>query len=594
MQMEQHRRTRHRKLDGEEGMKEKHSFRRQFIKGSSFLIIVFLIIFIAMIQNFRHTLHKQYGESEKQSVEVIGNNIDYILNSVENLSNSIISNQELIDSIKQGEKQRLADKLYSFYISSNDIEGIYVITPSGYQQVGAELKDGVKSFPRYELDDSSGEIVWFPTTKKNVKILSGSMKKRYFSMGRKIIDVYSLKELGYINIELDESVLAGAFSGLQEENSKMLICDTSGNIIASSADDFTPMNKNNTSYFDTMISDGNPNYISYNEDGKKYVAIYSSFNYGKWYIVKTVPEAVLYKDLNRMLLYTILGGIISLLVMLNVAFIYSRKITRPIEVMMHQMKKVEAGNLDVRVECNVYNELDDLSDSFNQMVNQIKKLMDDIVAVEHNKNELELEVLHAQINPHFLYNTLNTIRWMAKIKGEDSIAEALVALVKLLRVSISFGNNMILLQDEIAYIENYLLIQKLRFNQLFEIHYDIQEEHKRLYIPKLILQPIVENSLIYCIDEAEKREEPILIQIYTQEKEDHIEIIVKDNGGGIEKEILDNILKQEQNINRFSKVGLNNVNQRLKLYLGEAYGLQIVSSVGEGTTVIISIPNKAS
>ena len=183
---------------------------------------------------------------------------------------------------------------------------------------------------------------------------------------------------------------------------------------------------------------------------------------------------------------------------------------------------------------------------------------------------------------------------MAKIKGEDSIAEALVALVKLLRVSISFGNNMILLQDEIAYIENYLLIQKLRFNQLFEIQYDIQEEHKRLYIPKLILQPIVENSLIYCIDEAEKREEPILIQIYTQEKEDHIEIIVKDNGGGIEKEILDNILKQEQNINRFSKVGLNNVNQRLKLYLGEAYGLQIVSSVGEGTTVIISIPNKAS
>ncbi len=575
-------------------MKEKHSFRRQFIKGSSFLIIVFLIIFIAMIQNFRHTLHKQYGESEKQSVEVIGNNIDYILNSVENLSNSIISNQELIDSIKEGEKERLADKLYSFYITSNDIEGIYVITPSGYQQVGAELKDGVKSFPRFELDDTSGEIVWFPTIEKNVKILSGSMAKRYFSMGRKIIDVYSLKELGYINIELDESVLAGAFSGLQEESSKMLICDTSGNVIASSEDDFTSINSSNASYFDTMVDDSNPNYISYNEGGKKYVAIYSAFNYGKWYIVKIVPEAVLYKDLNRLLLYTVLGAMISLIVMFNAAFIYSRRITKPIEVMMRQMKKVEAGNLNVRVESNVYNELDDLSDSFNQMVNQIKKLMDDIIAVEHNKNELELEVLHAQINPHFLYNTLNTIRWMAKIKGEDSIAEALVALVKLLRVSIGFGNNMILLEDEIAYIENYLLIQKLRFNQLFEIQYDIKEEHKKLYIPKLILQPIVENSLIYCIDEAEKREEPILIQIYTQERDDHIEIIVKDNGGGIEKEILDNILKQEQNINRFSKVGLNNVNQRLKLYLGEEYGLQIVSSVGVGTTVIISVPDNAS
>jgi two-component system sensor histidine kinase YesM len=572
-------------------IKEKHSFRKQFLKAASFLIVVFLIIFIAMFQNFRQTLHKQYGESEKQSVEVIGNNIDYILNDVENLSNSIISNQELMDSIKKGENEQLVDKLYSFYISNNIIEGIYVITPSGYQQVGAKLRDGVKSFPRYELNHTTGEIVWFPTTEKKVEILSGSMTKRYFSMGRKIIDVYSLRELGYINIEVDESVLTGAFSDLQEESSKILVCDSSGNIIASSEEDLTPIDSTNSSYFKTMIGEDTPNYVSYYENGKKYVAIYSSFNYGKWYIVKTVPEAVLYADLNKMQFYTIVVGVISLAIMIYATLIYTKKITKPIEVMMHQMKKVEAGNLDVRVESNVYNELDDLSESFNQMVNQIKKLMDDIVSVEHNKNELELEVLHAQINPHFLYNTLNTIRWMAKIKGEDSISDALVALVKLLRVSISFGNNMILLQDEIGYIENYILIQKLRFNQLFEIHYNIQEEHKKLNIPKLILQPIVENSLIYGIDESEKREEPIIINIFTREKDNHIEIVVKDNGSGIEKEVLDNIFKQEQNINRFSKVGLNNVNQRLKLYLGDAYGLQIVSTVGVGTTVIISVPN---
>ena len=576
------------------GFHEKHSFRKQFIKASSFLIIVSLFIFMVMFQNFRHTLHKQYGESEKQSVEVIGNNIDYILNDVENISKSIISNQELLESIRMGEQEQLVDKLYSFYISSNSIEGIYVITPIGYLHVGAELKDGVKSFPRHELDHTSGEIVWYPTTMKQVKVLSGSVAKRYFSMGRKIIDIYSLKELGYINIEVDDTVLTGAFTGLQDENSKILVCDREGNIIASSEDDFTPIDINQSSYFNTMIQDDNPNYVSYYEDGKKYVAIYSSLNYGKWFIVKTVPEVVLYADLNRIQLYAIVGGIISLIIMFNVVFIYTGKITKPIEVMMQQMKEVEAGNLDVRVESYVYNELDDLSESFNQMVNQIKRLMEDIVAVEHNKNELELEVLHAQINPHFLYNTLNTIRWMAKIKGEDSISDALVALVKLLRVSISFGNNMISLQDEIQYIENYALIQRLRFNQMFEIHYNIKEEHRELNIPKLILQPIVENSLIYGIDEAEKREEPIIIDIYTREKNDHIEIVVKDNGSGIEKEVLDNIFKQEQNINRFSKVGLNNVNQRLKLYLGDEYGLQIVSTVGVGTTVIIRVPKNAS
>ncbi len=573
---------------------EKHSFRNQFFRAASFLIIVSLIILLAMFQNFRQTLKKQYGESEKQSVEVVGNNIDYILNDVENISNSMISNQELIDSIKNIETDQLVDSLYNYYISSNIIEGIYVITPSGYQQVGADLQDGVKSFPRHELDTTTGEIIWFPTSGKKVKILSGNMTKRYFSMGRKIIDIYSLKELGYINIEVDESVLTGAFTEIQEENSRMVICDSTGNIIASSDDDFTPVDSKKYSFFNSMIKETHPNYVSYFENGKRYVAIYSSFNYGKWYIVKTVPESILYADINKMQIYSIAGGIISLVIIFFVAFLYTRKITKPIEIMMHQMKKVEAGELDVRVESNVYNELDDLSESFNHMVNQIQKLMNDIVTVERNKNELELEVLHAQINPHFLYNTLNTIRWMAKIKGEDSIADALVALVKLLRVSISFGNNMISLQDEIEYIENYILIQRLRFNQLFEIHYDIKEEHKKLNIPKLILQPIVENSLIYGIDEADKREEPIIIDIFTREKKSRIEIVVKDNGSGIEKEVLDNIFKQDQNINRFSKVGLNNVNQRLKLYLGDDYGLQIVSTVGVGTTVIISVPDNAS
>lgn len=575
-------------------IKRKHSFRMQFLKAASIMIFFFILIFIALFNNFRQMLNKQYGESEKQSVEVIGNNIDYILNTVENLSNSIIFNQELIDSIKNGEKEQLVEKLYSYYISSNSIEGIYVITPSGYLQEGAELKDGVKNFPRFELDSTSGEIVWFPTKEKKVKILSGSMTKRYFSMGRKIIDFYSLKELGFMNIEVDESVLTGSFSDLSEADSRIFVCDNLGNIITSSDDDFTPIDSSNSSYYNTMIADDKANYVTYVKDGKKYVAIYSSFNYGKWYVVKTIPEAVLYADINRMQFYSILGLLITLIIMINAIVIYTRKITKPIEVMMLQMQEVEAGNLDVQVESNVFNELDDLSESFNHMVYQIRKLMEDIVKVEKNKSELELEVLHAQINPHFLYNTLNTIRWMAKIKGEDSIADALIALVKLLRVSISFGNNMITLEEEIQYIENYILIQKLRFNQMFEIYYDIKEEHKKINIPKLILQPIVENSLIYGIDESEKREEPIIIEIFTREKEEYVEIVVRDNGNGIKPEILNNIFKQESNINRFSKVGLNNVNQRLKLYLGEDYGLQIVSALNEGTTVIIRVPKNDS
>ena len=181
---------------------------------------------------------------------------------------------------------------------------------------------------------------------------------------------------------------------------------------------------------------------------------------------------------------------------------------------------------------------------------------------------------------------------MAKLKGEDTISDAIVALVKLLRASISVDKNMITIKEEIAYVESYLLIQKLRFNQRFEILYHIQPEMENQLIPKLILQPIVENSLIYCIDEADEEEgnELLTIRIYSEEIDGETCIVVEDNGVGMDEEVLSNIFKYEKNVNRFSKVGLNNVNQRVKMFFGEAYGIRIFSEVGKGTKVVIPIP----
>lgn len=569
-----------------------HSFRGQLFMATSLFIMIPLLLFIVVFQSMKGTISKQYSEAARKSVVAIANNIDYTLKDVENLSNSILSNHEMMDTLKRGEKNQLEEQLYSYYISNFHIEGIYMITSSGYRYIGAEFVNGVKSFPKQALEDTSGDIIWFSTKQKKVKVLSGNDTKQYTSMGRKVIDVNSLEELGYMVIEVDESTLAESFGTLKEKESRIFVCDDEGNIITSSDNDHTPLDCENTSYFQKVVSDENADYVNYKEDSKNYVAIYASLNNGRWHIIQTIPKSVLYADINRIQMYVLVGLVLLLIVIFILLSFYSKKITQLIERMMYQMKKVEAGQLDVKVDSNANNELDDLSHSFNHMVRKVHQLMDEIVAVEHNKNEMELEVLHAQINPHFLYNTLNTIRWMAKIKGEDSISDALVALVKLLRVSISFGKNMIYLQEEIAYIENYLLIQRLRFNQLFEVSYDIQEQHQLIEIPKLILQPIVENSLIYGIDEAEEREELIRIHIFTRNAGEDVEIVIQDNGDGIDEEVLHNIFKEEKDINRFSKVGLNNVNQRIKVYLGQAYGLQIVSEKGMGTTVVIRVPNK--
>lgn len=571
--------------------RKSHSFRSQLLRVTSIFILIPLLLFIGVFQNLKGIISKQYSQAAQNSVVAIGNNIDYILKDVEELSNTMLTNRDMMKAIKNGDTDQLKAHLYNHYLSNLHIEGIYLITSSGYHYRGNQFSDGVKSFPRESLQDTTGEIIWLPTRDKPVKLLSGTVIKKYLSMGRKIVDVNSLQELGYMSIELDAGTLTEAFSVTKENQSRIFVCNSQGTIITSSDNDFTPLDKSKDVYFQNMIDGENVSYKRYKEQGKKYVAIYASLNNGTWYIVQTIPEAILYADIGRMQLYVFAGFALLLAAIFTLLTIYSRRVTKPIEKMRQQMKEVEEGNMNVRVESNAYNELDDLSDSFNHMVGKIQTLMEENVLAEQNKNEMELEVLHAQINPHFLYNTLNTIRWMAKIKKEDRISDALVALVKLLRVSISFGKNMIYLEEEIGYIENYLLIQKLRFNQLFEVHIDIQEEHKKINIPKLILQPIVENSLIYGIDEADERIAPIIIRIWTRKQADYIQIILEDNGDGIAPEILDHILKKDKDINRFSKVGLNNVNQRIKMHLGEDYGLKIISNPGMGTRVTISVPD---
>lgn len=569
--------------------KKKKNFRYQLMRATSIFVIVPLILFFILFQGIKEIIVEQYSESAKQSVQATADNIDYALRDVENMSNSILMNHELLRLLKKGKTQQFISILNSYFNSSFNIEGIYTITSFDYNYVGANLKSGIESIRTKELDKTSGEIVWFSTKKQDVQILSGNVKKNYFSMGRKIIDVSSLNELGYMSIMLDDSVIQENYKNIKEDNSEVLVCDLNGNIVSSTNGNYITISKWNT-YMNTIYKDTSSGYIDFNKDGKDYMAIYSSLNHNNWRIVKTIPKSILYKEINTIQFFTLIGIILLLFIMLILSFLYSKSITQPITRMILQMKEIEGGNLKAKVDTNVNNELDDLGTSFNHMVTKIQHLMDEVVAVERNKNELELEVLHAQINPHFLYNTLNTIRWMAKIKNEHSISDAIVALVKLLRVSISLDKNKITLKEEIDYIENYILIQKLRFNQSFEINYNIMEEHKNLYLPKLILQPIVENSLIYG-NEDEENNTYLKIDIFTQNADGDVEIIVKDNGPGIDQKTIESIFKYEKNINKFSKVGLNNVNQRIKMYFGDKYGIDIESNIGNGTKVIILVPN---
>ena len=569
--------------------KRKYSFWQQLMWAVLVFVVIFVIFFLVVFQWMKKTVMEQYTSAAIQSVDAVSQNVDYILRDIEVLSDSILTNRDFIEGVKAGDGQQIQSNLEGAFISNFHVEGIYALTDAGYFWSGAETEGKTKGVPQQELEKTSGEIIWFPTYERTIRILSGNVTRQCFSMGRKIIDVNSLEELGYLNILINEWQLQESYGDIRDEQSKVLICTKEGKIVSDTESKLKDSYMVDKGLTDLVFSSMETSSAEYKIKNEPYVVISAPCNGAEWRLVKVMPRSALYKPVNRMQRYMFIWSSVIVIISIGAAYWFSRRISRPITVLQNGMKEVENGNMEAHVNIRVRNELDDLGESFNHMVYRVNSLMDEIVFAEKQKNELELEVLHAQINPHFLYNTLNTIRWMAKIKGEDSISTAIVALVKLLRVSISLSKNMIMLLDEIEYVKNYLTIQRLRFNQLFTINYEISPEHEKISVPKMILQPIVENSLIYGVNEEENDRE-LVIRIFTREVGACVEVVVEDNGPGIEKEVLDTIFSGEKNINKFSKVGLNNINQRIHMYFGANYGLRIHSEKGRGTTVIVTIP----
>ena len=558
--------------------------------------IVIMFLFLIVFQSMKKILVHQYSKSALQSVTAVAGNMDYILRNVENQTNSILLNREMISFLKEGNKEEYCQQLTSYFVSGPYIEGIYVQSGGHYWHVGADIYGNVTQFRDGELENTTGEILWLPTRTVMVKILSGLVPKQCFSLGRKMVDVYSLEELGYMVVEVNEEILKEVYQSLQKDGSEVFIIDDTGNVISGNSEEEEGILWNmeeKEKWYQKLQNAKDAGTIEISYQGTQYVALYAPLNRGKWKIVKNILKATLYAEIDRLQKEIMIGGGIFLILILLTGYIYISNMTRPITRIIGQMKKVEDGDMSVRVDTKIHNEIGELGESFNHMVKQVDELMEANLTAERNRQELELEVLHAQINPHFLYNTLSTIRFMAKIKGEDSISSAIVALTRLLRISISFGKDKIQLKEEISYVEDYLLIQRLRFNQGFQFSCEICPQHQGILVPKLILQPIVENSIIYGMEaQGENADKIVSIRIFTRETNECIEVITEDNGPGISKEVAKEIFRKEKNINRFSKEGLNNVDQRIQLYCGEQYGVSIDSEPGNGTRIIIRLPKE--
>ena len=237
--------------------------------------------------------------------------------------------------------------------------------------------------------------------------------------------------------------------------------------------------------------------------------------------------------------------------------------------------------LDARVEEKGCYESVNLARHFNEMTFKIKELMDDISSKEKYLRTYEINALYSQINPHFLYNTLDTIIWMAEFGESEKVIDITKSLASFFRLSLSKGDEMISLEDELNHAREYLFIQKQRYENKLEYEFLVDEELVEMKVPKIILQPLVENAIYHGIRELEDGGK---ISISARKVDKTVELLIKDDGKGF------SVDKNEKSDMKLGGIGIKNVDDRIKLYYGEDYGGEIRSEKGRGTEAVIRIP----
>lgn len=470
-------------------------------------------------------------------------------------------------------KKRIKSFLSGLISQKNYIDNILVVTENGQiYQASSELivqKDMEEAVVKEALEatrvglfyDRELEEVWMgcPMYSRGTQVASVLVKLNY----KKITEVWGVEPLSGVEIYL---------------------YGTDGRIFFSNALD----EEAGTELYQKVTADGHDS-GDLLINGKKQYFICDLAEGEEMTAVGVVPYDVFTKSTRELGTKFLAIGLVAAIGSLTASVYLSGKICDNLNHLTQSMKMVRSGNLQVRANIKTEDEIGVLSDTFNEMMERISELLEEIKEKEKLKREAERDVLETQIEPHFLYNTIDSMQYVAHMRGETEIEEVSLALSELLRSVLSNHDECITLWEEREYIENYLTIERFKYRELFSLVWDVDESLWGIKLPKLLLQPLVENALLHGISE---KESDGLIQIKVYRQEMNLTIKVIDNGKGMEQEEIDRLLQNIQRTDKsgFRRVGLANVFQRIKLIYGENYGGTIYSCKNQFTCVELRLP----
>ena len=563
------------------------------------LILSAVVIVTGVSMKFTNTsIFENSSEYTHTIIQQMNQNIDSYIDYMENIAYLISSNEDVQDylfdeKIDNEGRYRILNQLQTILDSRSDIRNVGIISKNGRMLIN----DGSKSVNQ-DLDLNTQE--WYTTAleKPNGPILTSSHVQHIISGERPWVITLSRgirdrsgsgEKEGVFFIDLNYS----AISELCDQSTVgtkgyAFILDAKGNIVYHPQQQqlYNELQTENISLI--MDTDEDTVLTGTGNDGKLY-SISRSEKTG-WTVVDcTNVKELLSKSRQAQSVY-VLTAIILVIVALLFSRFMARSITLPIQKLRDSMKKVQEGDFSVSdVVVDSKNEIGSLTKSFDVMTHRIHELMEQNVHEQEEKRKSELKALQSQINPHFLYNTLDSIIWMAEGKKNEEVVLMTASLARLLRQSISNEDEVVPIANEVEYARGYLTIQKMRYKDKLE--FQIEVDSSILYIPliKLVLQPIIENAIYHGLKYKESKG---LLIVKGFMKDGNAVLQVIDDGVGMDEETLAHIYDKHKVNYHSNGVGVYNVQKRLKLYYGEDYGITYTSELGKGTTATITIPGR--
>lgn len=555
-------------------------------------IIAIALISLIIFQRFTNSLNATIIEENSGIVGQLGESVDSYLRNAMKVSDSIyynvIKNTDISnDDIKKG--------MNLIYVNNdNMIDDIALISGKGElieSMPALRLKDNSNVLEKDFFKKSMAESEYINFSMPHIRDLFDRNESSYswvISLSRAVeVTDEGKATQALLLINLNYRYFEEIFSNVNLGNGGYVyLTNDRGDIIwHPKQNEIYSGRFNEDNKYAATLKDG---ITVENLSGKNLTLNVRTIGYTGWKLVGVTPSAALGIDGIKFRFFVLFVAdlFLFLLAMIN-AFI-SDKISNPIKRLDGSVREIESGNLDVEIVPSGSYEVEHLGKSIKNMLGRIKVLMSDLVAEHNAKRKSEFDTLQSQINPHFLYNTLDIIVWMIENENSDKAVNIVTALAKFFRISLSKGKNIIIVKDEVEHVRNYLMIQNMRFKNRFEYSIDVDEKVLSYSSLKLMLQPLVENAIYHGMEFMDGDGE---IDVKVFKEDDSLYFMITDNGLGMSEDMVETLLSKDfVPSKKGSGIGVKNVNERIKLYFGSEYGLKVESEPDEGTKITIHLP----